>query len=150
MRRSADHSNPLDRLTRPLVREHGELRPASWEEALDRAAAGFRKGVDHHGPNSFGMLSCARATNEMNFVAQKFTRVVVGTNNVDSCNRTCHAPSVAGLSAAFGSGGGTSSYEEVEHTDLIVMWGSNARFAHPIFFQHVLRGIRNGARMHAV
>lgn len=96
------------------------------------------------------MLSCARATNEMNHVAQKFTQVVVGTNNVDSCNRTCHAPSVAGLSAAFGSGGGTSSYEEVEHTDLIVMWGSNARFAPPIFFQHVLKGIRNGARMYAV
>ncbi|CAM5359076.1 Formate dehydrogenase major subunit OS=Streptomyces violarus OX=67380 GN=FHS41_001202 PE=4 SV=1 [Streptomyces violarus] len=74
----------------------------------------------------------------------------MGTNNVDSCNRTCHAPSVAGLSAAFGSGGGTSSYEEIEHTDVIVMWGSNARFAHPIFFQHVLKGIRNGARMYAV
>ncbi|EST31973.1 formate dehydrogenase subunit alpha [Streptomyces niveus NCIMB 11891] len=96
------------------------------------------------------MFSCARATNEMNYVAQKFARVVMGTNNVDSCNRTCHAPSVAGLSAAFGSGGGTSSYGEVEHTDLIVMWGSNARFAHPIFFQHVLKGIRNGARMYAV
>ncbi len=86
----------------------------------------------------------------MNYVAQKFARVVMGTNNVDSCNRTCHAPSVAGLSAAFGSGGGTSSYAEVEETDLIVMWGSNARFAHPIFFQHVLKGIRNGARMYAV
>lgn len=81
---------------------------------------------------------------------RQFARVVMGTNNVDSCNRTCHAPSVAGLSAAFGSGGGTSSYEEVEHTDLIVMWGSNARLAHPIFFQHVLKGIRNGARMYAV
>lgn len=140
-----------ERLTHPLVRgTDGVLRRASWDEALTRAAAGFRQTRDAHGPDAFAMLSCARATNEMNYVAQKFTRVVMGTNNVDSCNRTCHAPSVAGLSAAFGSGGGTSSYEEVEHTDLIVMWGSNARFAHPIFFQHVLRGIRNGARMHAV
>jgi formate dehydrogenase alpha subunit len=139
------------RLTHPLVRDtNGEFRRASWDEALDRAAAGFERAVRDHGPDAFGMFSCARATNEMNYVAQKFTRVVMGTNNVDSCNRTCHAPSVAGLSAVFGSGGGTSSYAEVEDTDLIMMWGSNARFAHPIFFQHVLKGIRNGARMYAV
>ncbi|MFF3286341.1 molybdopterin oxidoreductase family protein [Streptomyces sp. NPDC003023] len=139
------------RLTHPLVRDDdGQLRRASWDEALERAAAGFRRTRETYGPDAFAMLSCARATNEMNYVAQKFTRVVMGTNNVDSCNRTCHAPSVAGLSAVFGSGGGTSSYEEVDHTDLIVMWGSNARFAHPIFFQHVLKGIRNGARMYAV
>ncbi|MFJ4926782.1 molybdopterin oxidoreductase family protein [Streptomyces sp. NPDC088736] len=135
------------RLTHPLVRDSRDepFRRATWDEALSRAAAGL-----HAARGAFGMFSCARATNEMNFVAQKFARVVMGTNNVDSCNRTCHAPSVAGLSAAFGSGGGTSSYAEVEETDLVVMWGSNARFAHPIFFQHVLRGIRNGARMYAV
>ncbi|MFB7707707.1 molybdopterin oxidoreductase family protein [Streptomyces sp. NPDC056105] len=140
------------RLTHPLVRDSRDepFRRATWDEALARAADGFRRTKEAHGPDAFAMLSCARATNEMNYVAQKFTRVVMGTNNVDSCNRTCHAPSVAGLSAAFGSGGGTSSYEEVEHTDLVVMWGSNARFAHPIFFQHVLKGIRNGARMYAV
>ncbi len=140
------------RLTHPMVRDekNGPLRRATWDEALAKAAEGFRQSRIEHGPDSFAMLSCARATNEMNYVAQKFTRVVMGTNNVDSCNRTCHAPSVAGLSAVFGSGGGTSSYEEVEHTDFILMWGSNARFAHPIFFQHVLKGIRNGARMYAV
>jgi predicted molibdopterin-dependent oxidoreductase YjgC len=54
---------------------------------------------------------------------------------------------VVGLATVFGAGGGTSSYEEVEHTDLIVLWGSNARAAHPIFFHHVLRGIENGARL---
>ncbi|MFF9208534.1 MULTISPECIES: molybdopterin oxidoreductase family protein [unclassified Streptomyces] len=135
------------RLTHPLVRDTRDapLRPASWEEALERTA---RELARNRG--AFGMFSCSRATNETNYVAQKFARVVMGTHNVDSCNRTCHAPSVAGLSAAFGSGGGTSSYEEIEHTDVIVMWGSNARFAHPIFFQHVLKGIRGGARMYAV
>lgn len=145
-------STDYPRLTHPLVRDEkgGPLRRATWEEALEKATGGFRRIKEEHGPDAFGMFSCARATNEMNYVAQKFTRVIMGTHNVDSCNRTCHAPSVAGLSAAFGSGGGTSSYEEVESTDLIVMWGSNARFAHPIFFQHVLRGIRNGARMYAV
>jgi predicted molibdopterin-dependent oxidoreductase YjgC len=54
---------------------------------------------------------------------------------------------VVGLATVFGAGGGTSSYEEVEHTDLVVLWGSNARAAHPIFFHHVLRGLENGARL---
>ena len=76
------------RLTEPLVRDRGELRPATWEEALDRAAAGFRRNVEAHGPDAFGMFSCSRATNEMNYMAQKFVRQVIGTNNIDSCNRT--------------------------------------------------------------
>ena len=76
------------RLTRPLVRERGGLRPAGWEEALGRAAAGFRQTVERHGPEAFGLFSCSKATNEVNFMAQKFARVVLGSNNVDSCNRT--------------------------------------------------------------
>jgi predicted molibdopterin-dependent oxidoreductase YjgC len=72
------------RLTEPLVRDAGQLRPASWDEALDRAAVGFAR----HRGSAFGMFSCSKATNEMNYTAQKFTRVVMGSNNVDSCNRT--------------------------------------------------------------
>jgi predicted molibdopterin-dependent oxidoreductase YjgC len=79
---------PLPRLTQPLVRDQGSLRPATWDEALDRAAQGFRAAVDRHGPNTFGMFSCSKATNEVNFVAQKFARVAIGSNNIDSCNRT--------------------------------------------------------------
>jgi formate dehydrogenase (hydrogenase) len=77
----------LIRLTEPLVRDGGRLRPASWEEALERAASGFAAASDV-GPNAFGMFSCSKTTNEMNFIAQKFTRVVMRSNNVDSCNRT--------------------------------------------------------------
>jgi formate dehydrogenase (hydrogenase) len=76
------------RLTEPLVRDDGVLRPASWDEALDRAATGFRAAVDRGGPDAFGMFSCSKATNEVNFLAQKFARVAIGTNNIDSCNRT--------------------------------------------------------------
>jgi len=76
------------RLTEPLVRDAGTLRPASWDEAIDRAAQGFMTQRDKHGPDTFGMLSCSKATNEVNFLAQKFTRVAIGTNNIDSCNRT--------------------------------------------------------------
>ncbi len=78
----------MARLTEPLVREAGRLRPASWEEALDRAAAGIRASVERHGPSTFGIFSCSKATNEVNFVAQKFIRTAVGSNNIDSCNRT--------------------------------------------------------------
>jgi predicted molibdopterin-dependent oxidoreductase YjgC len=78
----------LPRLTQPLVRENGTLRPTTWESALERAAAGIRDSVERHGPTSFGMFSCSKATNEVNFAAQKFTRAAVGSNNIDSCNRT--------------------------------------------------------------
>lgn len=76
------------RLTEPLVRDSGVLRPASWEEALERAADGIRRARDVHGARSFGLFSCSKATNEVNYLAQKFARAVVGSNNVDSCNRT--------------------------------------------------------------
>ena len=77
----------LHRLTEPLVRDGGKLRPATWDEALARAAAGF-EAARKQGPDAFGMFSCSKTTNEMNFVAQKFTRAVMHSNNVDSCNRT--------------------------------------------------------------
>ena len=85
---------PLPRLTQPMVRDRladgtkGPLRPASWDEALDRAAGGIKASVDAYGPKSFGIFSCSKASNEMNFAAQKFARQVMGTNNIDSCNRT--------------------------------------------------------------
>jgi formate dehydrogenase major subunit len=77
----------LGRLTEPLVRVDGRLRPATWEEALERAAVGFATARDK-GPNAFGMFSCSKQTNEMNYIAQKFTRAVMHSNNIDSCNRT--------------------------------------------------------------
>ncbi len=79
---------PMQRLTQPLVRDGGELRPATWDEALDRAAAGFATTRDHHGGSSIGVFSCSKSTNEMNFIAQKLARTAFGTNNIDSCNRT--------------------------------------------------------------
>ena len=74
------------RLTQPLVRDDGELRTATWDEALDRAAAGFSRALEQG--SMTGLFSCSKATNEMNFVAQKFMRQALGSNNIDSCNRT--------------------------------------------------------------
>jgi formate dehydrogenase major subunit len=79
---------PYARLQQPLVRRNGELMPASWEEALNSAASGFRAAVARNGPTTFGLFSCSKATNEVNYLAQKFARQVIGCNNVDSCNRT--------------------------------------------------------------
>ena len=76
------------RLTTPLVRDNDVLRPATWDEALDRAAQGFRSAVEAKGPQTFGLFSCSKTTNEMNYLAQKFARTVIGSNNIDSCNRT--------------------------------------------------------------
>jgi formate dehydrogenase (hydrogenase) len=76
------------RLTLPLVRDNGTLRPASWDEALDRAAEGFRKSLAVHGRTTTGIFSCSKSTNEVNFLASKLARQVFGNNNVDSCNRT--------------------------------------------------------------
>jgi predicted molibdopterin-dependent oxidoreductase YjgC len=80
--------NGYVRLTEPLVREAGVLRPATWDEALDKAAAGFRRIIDRHGGDALGIFSCSKASNEMNFLAQKLARVAFGTHNIDSCNRT--------------------------------------------------------------
>jgi formate dehydrogenase (hydrogenase) len=76
----------LTRLTQPLVRDQGALRPASWDEALDRAAAGFRRALDTG--SQTGLFSCSKTTNELNYATQKFSRVALHSNNVDSCNRT--------------------------------------------------------------
>jgi hypothetical protein len=79
---------PTVRLTQPLVRGNGSHRPATWEEALDRVAAAFRKSIAKNDVRDFGMFSCSKTTNELNYAAQKFVRSVMGTNNIDSCNRT--------------------------------------------------------------
>ena len=78
-------SRSYPRLTDPLIRVGGVLRPASWEDALDCAAEGFRRNID---VDALGIFSCSKSTNEVNFLAQKLARVAFGTNNIDSCNRT--------------------------------------------------------------
>jgi formate dehydrogenase major subunit len=80
--------NGRTRLTTPLVREHGELRTSTWDEALDRAAAGLGAALERNPGWGVGTFSCSKASNETNFLAQKLVRQVFGSNNIDSCNRT--------------------------------------------------------------
>ena len=80
--------DPYMRITEPMVRENGELRVATWQEAISRAAKGLATTRDAFSPSAVGFFSCSKSTNEMNFIAQKLARAVIGTNNIDSCNRT--------------------------------------------------------------
>ena len=81
-------SGSYPRLLHPLVRENGALRQATWDEALDVAAEGFRRNLVTNGVNSLGIFSCSKATNEVNYLAAKLARVAFRNNNIDSCNRT--------------------------------------------------------------
>jgi formate dehydrogenase (hydrogenase) len=88
MKKGRKGTRSYPRLVEPLVREGNVLRPTTWDRALDRAAEGFRRNIDRHGPDALGIFSCSKSTNEVNFLAQKLARVAFGTNNIDSCNRT--------------------------------------------------------------
>lgn len=136
-------TNSPDRQTRPLVRNKRGWLPVSWDAALDRCAAEFARLSASHGPDSIGVLGSARATNEENYLTQKFARVVLGTNNVDCCARVCHTPSAAALKTMLGAGASTNSFDDIEQAQTILIVGSNPLENHPIvgarIRQHVLK-----------
>ncbi|MBI5751773.1 MAG: formate dehydrogenase subunit alpha [Hydrogenophilales bacterium] len=137
-----------DRITQPLIREREGrtldcFRAASWDEALDYAAREFKLIRDQDGGDKLAVLSSARATNEENYLAQKFARAVFNTNNIDNCARICHAPSVAGLTAAFGSGAATNSLDEIEGADCILLIGANPTEAHPVIGHKIKHAVRH-------
>ena len=142
-----DFVHSPDRLTTPLIRENGELREASWDEAIATAAAGLAATRDEYGPEGVAFLSSARCTNEENYLMQKLARMAGRTNNVDQCATTCHAPTVAGLAAAFGSGAMTNSIAEIEDVQTIFLIGGNPTEAHPIVGLGMKRALRKGARL---
>lgn len=130
---------PGTRVTTPLLREHGRLRPASWEEALDYVARELKGFLAIDGPDALGVISSARATNEDNYAAQKFARVALGTHNIDHCARICHSPSVAGLRQTLGSGAMTNSMADVDLADCILVWGADPTGNHSVFGARILR-----------
>lgn len=134
-----------DRLKEPLIRKKGKLKPATWNEALNTIVNKFKRIKERYGPDSLGVWGSARCTNEMNYLAQKFARAVLGTNNIDHCARTCHSPTVAGLVRAFGSGAMTNSYDEIPGAKGIFAIGSNAPEAHPIIWWRIRTAKDKGA-----
>jgi len=137
-----------DRLTSPLIREaDGTFREASWEEALSLVVERFTAIRDRHGPDAFASISSSRCTNEENYLMQKFARVVMGTNSVDNCSRVCHSPSAYGLGQALGTGAGTNPFEDVFHSDLIVLVGANPTEAHPVFGARIKQAVLKGCHL---
>ncbi|MDT8401384.1 MAG: formate dehydrogenase subunit alpha [Bacteroidales bacterium] len=135
--------NHPDRLKSPLIKRNGSFEEISWDEALDIIADKFSKSKK----SKFAALTSAKVTNEDNYVIQKFTRAVMGTNNIDHCARLCHAPTVAGLVQSFGSGAMTNSIEEFTMAKTIFSIGSNTTAAHPIIGLHVKEAKRKGAKI---
>ena len=132
-----------ERLATPLIRKNGKLTEAAWEEALGLITSSFSQ----YKSEKFAAIASAKCTNEENYVIQKFTRAVMGTNNVDHCARLCHAPTVAGLVQSFGSGAMTNSIAEVGDAACILAIGTNTTSGHPIIGMEINRAVRKGAKL---
>ena len=147
------------RLTHPLIRVdlgHKPRQPvgldgfrqATWEEALDLAAEKLAGIVIAHGGDAIGTFCCAKATNEDNYIFQKFVRAVLGTNNVDHCARLCHAASVAGLQIAIGSSAMSNSIAEMKDLEVFIVTGSNTTETHPVISTFLRQAVvKNKARL---
>lgn len=136
-----------ERLTQPLVKKNGEFEPVSWEEALSHVAERFSSIKKEYGNEALAGLASAKCTNEENYVFQKFVRAVFGTNSVDHCARLCHAPTVSGLGAAFGSGAMTNSIGELADADCILVTGSNVTETHPVTANYITNAMQKGAKL---
>ena len=156
-----DFVNHPERLTTPLIRIAGTprgaahngqvreiFREATWDEALEVVAKKLLKIKQTYGPDSLAVLSSAKCTNEENYVMQKFTRAVLGTNNIDHCARLCHSSTVVGAIAAFGQGAMSNSYRDFEKSDLFFVIGSNTTECHPIIGSIIKRRVKfDGAKL---
>jgi formate dehydrogenase major subunit len=140
-------ASAADRVTEPMIRRGQRWTSVSWDEAIDVVATEFNRIRARHGADRIGVLGSARATNEDNYVAQKFARVVLGTNNVDCCARVCHAPSAAALSKMLGTGAATNCFDDIERAATILVWGANPTENHPIVGARIKRAVRDGARL---
>src|SRR6185437_6225215 len=155
-------SNP-DRLTQPMIRKDGvpkvphevidprnpwtHFRPATWEEALDRAAWGLKKIRDRDGSNALAGFGSAKCSNEEAYVFQKLVRAGFGTNNVDHCTRLCHASSVAVLLEGVGSGAVSATFNECKNSDVIIVIGANPTENHPVAATFFKQSAKRGAKL---
>jgi formate dehydrogenase alpha subunit len=145
-----DFTTHPGRLRTPLIRTGGpgEFREATWDEALALTSQRLAQIVCESGGDSIASYACAKATNEDNYVLQKFVRAVLKTNNIDHCARLCHAGSVTGLQLAIGSSAMSNSIAEMEHLDTFIVTGSNTTETHPVISLFLKRAVReNGAKL---
>ncbi|WP_254546328.1 formate dehydrogenase subunit alpha [Halomarina pelagica] len=134
------------RLQTPLIREDGEFREATWDEALSRVAEEFARIVDDAGPDAMACFASSKGTNEEAYLVQKFARQVLGTKNVDNCARLCHSSTVAALQQTVGYGAMTNRInEDVGETDCYLITGSNTTESHPVLATRIKQNVRDGA-----
>jgi formate dehydrogenase major subunit len=136
-----------DRLTTPLIRRNGKLEPCTWDEAISTVATEFARIQSEYGNDRIGVLGSARAPNEDNYLAQKFARVVLQTNNVDCCARVCHGPTAAAMKVMLGTGAATNSYDDIELAGAIMIVGANPTENHPVIGQRIVQACRKGAKL---
>jgi formate dehydrogenase major subunit len=127
-----DFVHAPDRIARPMIRHGDRWQAVTWSEAIHFVAQRLQGIIAESGPETIGVLGSARATNEDNYVAQKFARVAVGSNNVDCCARVCHAPTAAGMKLMLGTGAATNSFDDIEQARTILLCGANPTENHPI------------------
>jgi len=132
-----------DRLKMPLVRKNGKLQETSWDEALDLVASKLKEAT----PENFGFIASCRNSNEDAYVMQKFTRVVMGTNNIEYCGRLCHSPAAAALIPAMGSGAMQTSQPEIELADCFFLAGVNLQETFPMIARRIFRAKAKGAKV---
>ena len=158
-----DYVTHPGRLTKPLVRRDGvaksaafdidphdpasHFREASWDEALDLAAAGLVRIREEHGGKGLAGFGSAKGSNEEAYLVQKLVRAGFGTNNVDHCTRLCHASSVAALLETIGSGAVTAPFTEAANADVIVVTGANPTGNHPVAATFFKNAVKNGAKL---
>ena len=142
-----DYVSAGDRVTEPMIRVADEWQKVSWDEAIGFVATRLRRILDQHGPDSIGILGSARGTNEEAYLAQKFARVVIGTNNVDCCARVCHTPTAAAMKLMLGAGAATNSYDDIERARTILVCGTNSTENHPIVGARIKQAASKGAKL---
>jgi formate dehydrogenase alpha subunit len=133
--------NKLERLNSPLVKSNSKFEQATWDRALGEVARRLTEIKDKYGPEAVGFLSSAKTTNEENFLMMKLARAVFKTNNIDHCARLCHASTVVGLAAAFGSGAMTNSINEFTEADLFLVTGSDTTEQHPLIGSRIINAV---------
>jgi formate dehydrogenase major subunit len=130
-----------------MIRKDGEWEAVSWDEAYEFIAKGFQDVLRENGPDAIGVLGSSRATNEENYLAQKFARVVIGSNNVDCCARVCHGPTAAALKASLGTGAATNSFDDIELASGFLICGANPTENHPIVGARIKQQVLAGASL---
>lgn len=136
-----------DRIKHPMIRRNGEWENVSWDEALDFCSDKLKGISTEYGADSIGIIGSARATNEENYLIQKFARVVIGTNNIENCARVCHQPTAKAMSMMLGTGAATNSFDDIEKAKTILICGSNASENHPIVGARIKQAVLKGANL---